>query len=172
MVLSSDVLSPVNPLPLNIRLSKHGEIIAKINGLNAVVINATVSNPLPIKYISFSAFTLSKAKWFFNCKTDIYSSSDFEHTTILGHIDSSPITHMKNTNDENGQREIRNTSSSANASRTLSSHTHAKKLQSMAVDNIVVSEAPTSTIGLNNKSIIAAITICLRLYALHYVFTD
>lgn len=68
-----DVLSAIDPLPLNIRITKQGEIIVKINGLNKVIVNATDKNPLSINYISFSAWGTTEGKWFFDCKN---STSD------------------------------------------------------------------------------------------------
>jgi len=75
-----NILSPTDPLPLNIRVSKEGEISAKINGMDKIVIEASVIKPLPIRYIAFSALSSLKANWFFDCKKNIYKDLGLQDT--------------------------------------------------------------------------------------------
>lgn len=63
-----DVLSAIDPLPLNIRITQDGEISATITATNKLIVNATDKNPLAIQFISFSAWGTTEGKWFFDCK--------------------------------------------------------------------------------------------------------
>lgn len=72
-----DILSSETPLPLNVRVTKYGEIILKINGLDATLVNATDEHPLRPKYFALGAWNNLVGKWFFDCEIDIYSVSNY-----------------------------------------------------------------------------------------------
>lgn len=65
-----NILSPINPLPLTIRITADGLIDVRITGQENSIINATDKNPLTIKYISFSSWGNTEGKWFFDCAGD------------------------------------------------------------------------------------------------------
>lgn len=65
-----NILSPINPLPLTIRITVDGVIDVRITGQEHSVINVTDKNPLTIKYISFSSWGNTEGKWFFDCAGD------------------------------------------------------------------------------------------------------
>lgn len=65
-----NILSPINPLPLTIRITVDGVIDVRITGQEHSIISATDKNPLTIKYISFSSWGNTEGKWFFDCAGD------------------------------------------------------------------------------------------------------
>lgn len=65
-----NILSPINPLPLTIRITVDGLIDVRITGQEHSIINATDTDPLPIKFISFSSWGNTEGKWFFDCAGD------------------------------------------------------------------------------------------------------
>jgi len=72
---AENILSPADPLPLNIRVSKQGEMTVKINGMDKILINATVQNPFPVQYVAFSGLSSLKANQiYFDCKINIYKN--------------------------------------------------------------------------------------------------
>lgn len=73
---SFHILSTLRPLPINVRITKQGEIVVKINGLDKIIVNGTIENPLLINYISFTTRKWPVSKWFFDCKYNIYDSEN------------------------------------------------------------------------------------------------
>lgn len=65
-----NILSPINPLPLTIRITVGGLIDVRITGQSDSLINATDKDPLAIKYMSFSSWGNTEGKWFYDCAAD------------------------------------------------------------------------------------------------------
>lgn len=64
-----NVLSTMNALPLNIRVTKQGLIT--VNLWNRILVSAVDENPLSIKYVGFGSWYPAKATWFFDCTKEI-----------------------------------------------------------------------------------------------------
>lgn len=73
----SDILSATDPVPLNIRVSKYGDIIVTIKGLNKILVQASNADSLSVKFISFSSSRPGVANWFFGCKSNVYDTGEF-----------------------------------------------------------------------------------------------
>lgn len=69
-ILVKNLLSPINPLPLTIKITKEGLIDVRITGQSVSIMNATDKNPLSIKFISFSSWGTTEGKWFFDCDNE------------------------------------------------------------------------------------------------------
>lgn len=66
--------SATEPLPINIRITKHGGISARINTLNKILMFTTRYIPLNVRYISFGTYSNMTSKVFFDCKTNIFEN--------------------------------------------------------------------------------------------------
>lgn len=76
-ILPGDVLSAIQPLPLNVRVTNGGELILTINSSKEILANVTIGgDSLPINYVAFSNAGLEDSKYFFDCETDIYNGTD------------------------------------------------------------------------------------------------
>lgn len=58
------------PLPLNIRVTKQGEIIVKNTGLNSTLFS-TITDLLPIEYVLFSGIQDELTAWYFDLNRNI-----------------------------------------------------------------------------------------------------
>lgn len=72
-----NLLSAIEPLPINIRISLDGLIEVKITGQDQPIMSAVDKNPLPVQYISFSSWGTTEGKWFYDCK--INSTEKYEN---------------------------------------------------------------------------------------------
>lgn len=72
VVKITDILSTTVQLLLNVRTTNQAKTPLLLNGFNKILIEATVDNQFPIKYITFSTFDWLKAKWYFDCKHNTY----------------------------------------------------------------------------------------------------
>lgn len=64
------LLSPVDPLPLTIQILNSGLISVNVTGQNTSIIAANDTKLLPVKYLSFSTWGNTEAKWFYDCTND------------------------------------------------------------------------------------------------------
>lgn len=68
------VLSPIDPLPLRIRITRQGLIEVGIEGQDLPLMSATDKSIIEVKYLSFSSWGSTMAKWFYDCPSDDESS--------------------------------------------------------------------------------------------------
>lgn len=68
------------PVPLNVRLTKQGQITVKINGMNRILLTANYE-PFPIRYVMFGGVVDARSTWYFNCKCTSFDEQDFGVTT-------------------------------------------------------------------------------------------
>lgn len=64
------ILSPIDPLPLRIRITKEGLIEVTIEGQDLPLMSATDKNLINVRYLSFSSWGSSQAKWFYDCPNE------------------------------------------------------------------------------------------------------
>ncbi|XP_058839054.1 uncharacterized protein LOC131694617 [Topomyia yanbarensis] len=64
------VLSPIDPLPLRIRITRDGLIEVGIEGQDLPLLSATDKNIITVRYLSFSSWGSTQAKWFYDCPSD------------------------------------------------------------------------------------------------------
>ncbi|XP_055532815.1 uncharacterized protein LOC129722956 [Wyeomyia smithii] len=64
------VLSPIDPLPLRIRITKDGLIEVLIEGQDLPLLSATDKNLIDVHFLSFSSWGSSQAKWFYDCPSN------------------------------------------------------------------------------------------------------
>ncbi|XP_055626202.1 acetylcholine receptor-like protein cup-4 [Toxorhynchites rutilus septentrionalis] len=67
---TKNVLSPIDPLPLRIRITKDGLIEVGIEGQDLPLMSATDKNLTTVQYLSFSSWGATQAKWFYDCPSD------------------------------------------------------------------------------------------------------
>lgn len=65
-----EVMSLINPLPINIRIDLDGRISVTKIGQLIPLLTYFDKNPLKIKYMSFASWGAAEAKWFYDCPTD------------------------------------------------------------------------------------------------------
>lgn len=65
-----DLLSPIDPLPLIIKLNKTGNIEVWIEHEMMALLSVVDSNPVDFEYISFSSWGGTPIKWFYDCPFD------------------------------------------------------------------------------------------------------
>ncbi|XP_062556535.1 neuronal acetylcholine receptor subunit alpha-9 [Armigeres subalbatus] len=72
------VLSPIDPLPLRIRITRQGLIEVGIEGQDLPLMSATDKSIIEVKYLSFSSWGSTMAKWFYDCPSDDESTTELE----------------------------------------------------------------------------------------------
>ncbi|XP_058465279.1 neuronal acetylcholine receptor subunit eat-2 [Malaya genurostris] len=72
------VLSPIDPLPLRIRITKEGLIEVGIEGQSLPLMSATDKNIIAVRYLSFSSWGSTQAKWFYDCPSDDETETQLE----------------------------------------------------------------------------------------------
>uniref|UniRef100_A0A0P6K120 Putative farnesoic acid 0-methyl transferase n=1 Tax=Aedes aegypti TaxID=7159 RepID=A0A0P6K120_AEDAE len=72
------VLSAIDPLPLRIRITKQGLIEVGIEGQDLPLMSATDKGVIEVKYLSFSSWGSSMAKWFYDCPSDDETTTELE----------------------------------------------------------------------------------------------
>ena len=68
--ITKDLLSPIDPLPLIIKLNKTGHIEVWIENEEMALLSVVDSNPIDFEYISFSSWGGTQIKWFYDCPFD------------------------------------------------------------------------------------------------------
>ncbi|XP_053683435.1 uncharacterized protein LOC128733695 [Sabethes cyaneus] len=61
------ILSAIDPLPLRIRITKDGLIEVIIEGQDLPLMSASDKSLINVRYLSFSSWGSSQAKWFYDC---------------------------------------------------------------------------------------------------------
>ncbi|XP_065081381.1 uncharacterized protein NtR [Ochlerotatus camptorhynchus] len=75
---TKNVLSPIDPLPLRIRITREGLIEVGIEGQELPLMSATDKNLIAVQYLSFSSWGSTHAKWFYDCASDDDSLTQLE----------------------------------------------------------------------------------------------
>uniref|UniRef100_A0A8D8BPZ9 Neuronal acetylcholine receptor subunit alpha-6 n=2 Tax=Culex pipiens TaxID=7175 RepID=A0A8D8BPZ9_CULPI len=83
---TKNVLSPIDPLPLRIRLTTEGLIEVGIEGQDLPLISATDKNVTSVRYLSFSSWGSTQAKWFYDCETEDETVTELEVYDPTGHM--------------------------------------------------------------------------------------
>ncbi|KXJ73306.1 hypothetical protein RP20_CCG016064 [Aedes albopictus] len=72
------VLSAIDPLPLRIRITKQGLIEVGIEGQELPLMSASDKSIIEVKYLSFSSWGSTMAKWFYDCPSDDETTTELE----------------------------------------------------------------------------------------------
>ncbi|XP_055837506.1 uncharacterized protein LOC129905904 [Episyrphus balteatus] len=79
-VNSPNILSSLDPIPVEIIQTNEGELIVNVPGHRVPLLKYLDMNPVNIKYFSFGTYGGNSAKWFYNCPLDVYSNTDSPRT--------------------------------------------------------------------------------------------
>ncbi|XP_055920838.1 acetylcholine receptor-like protein cup-4 [Eupeodes corollae] len=69
-ILAPDLLSALDPMPIEIIQTKDGILLVNIPGFAEPHLNYTDESPLNIRFVSFSSYGIISAKWFYDCQFD------------------------------------------------------------------------------------------------------
>ncbi|XP_055837521.1 uncharacterized protein LOC129905915 isoform X1 [Episyrphus balteatus] len=75
-VKTPNFLSTFDPMPIEIIQKNDGQLVINIPGFAEPYLNYSDKNPLNIRFVSFSSWGGTSAKWFYDCKLEELTNSE------------------------------------------------------------------------------------------------